>query len=205
MNYFDKKASTWDENPIHIKRAKAISEEILKSIKETNNMNALEYGCGTGLLSFFLYQSLKSVVLMDDSTKMLKIAKNKIKQKKIKNMKISKKNLLKNKYSRKKDLIYTLMTLHHIDDTDKIIKIFYSLLNSSGYLCIADLIEEDGSFHDHNENYKGHNGFNTEKLKLLLEKAGFKDVKYGICYEIIRKANNELTKRYPVFLMIGKK
>ncbi|MEW6558504.1 MAG: methyltransferase domain-containing protein [Elusimicrobiota bacterium] len=205
MKYFDKEASKWDENPIYIERAKVISDEILKSIKVSNNINALEYGCGTGLLSFFLYKSLKSIVLMDDSSEMLKIVNNKIKQNKIKNMKTVKINLIYNRYANKHDLIYTLMTLHHIKNTEKIIEIFYSLLNKNGYLCIADLIEEDGSFHKHHKNYNGHNGFNTEKLKKLLECKGFSDVKYSICYEMEKKIDQNIIRKYPIFLMIGEK
>lgn len=39
------------------------------------------------------------------------------------------------------------MTLHHIPDTEAVLRDMHTLLHQSGYLCIADLDSEDGSFH----------------------------------------------------------
>ena len=55
------------------------------------------------------------------------------------------------------DLIYTLMVLHHVGDVETIIRKFRGLLNPGGYLAIADLYSEDGSFHG--EGFSGHMGF----------------------------------------------
>jgi len=49
---FDEKAATWDDNPEHAHRARAIAEEIDKEIPFDSTFTAMEYGCGTGLLSF---------------------------------------------------------------------------------------------------------------------------------------------------------
>lgn len=40
------------------------------------------------------------------------------------------------------------MTLHHIPDTDHILRVFHDLLKPGGWLAIADLDREDGSFHE---------------------------------------------------------
>ena len=52
------------------------------------------------------------------------------------------------------DLVYTLMTLHHIPDTAKILGSFQALLQPGGVLCIADLDKEDGSFHSHEADFR---------------------------------------------------
>ncbi len=39
------------------------------------------------------------------------------------------------------------MTLHHIQGVDEVCKNFDTLVKENGYLCIADLVREDGSFH----------------------------------------------------------
>ena len=39
------------------------------------------------------------------------------------------------------------MTLHHIPDTNGILNKFHALLEPNGYLLVADLEKEDGSFH----------------------------------------------------------
>ena len=60
------------------------------------------------------------------------------------------------------------MVLHHVNDIEKIIGKFYRLLNPGGYLAIADLYEEDGSFHG--DGFTGHKGFNMDSLSGILRK-----------------------------------
>ena len=62
------------------------------------------------------------------------------------------------------------MVLHHVGDIDTIIKKFHDLLNPGGYLAIADLYSEDGSFHG--EGFHGHRGFDPVSLAALLQKQG---------------------------------
>ena len=94
------------------------------------------------------------------------------------------------------------MVLHHIADTESIISRFYNMLNPGGYLAIADLYEEDGSFHG--EGFVRHNGFDTESLKLLIEKAGFNHISTEQCF-IMKKGSGNIQRDYPVFLLIAKK
>jgi len=51
-NNFDKKAKTWDEDPQIVLRAQKVATHIRKGVPLNSDMSALEYGCGTGLLSF---------------------------------------------------------------------------------------------------------------------------------------------------------
>lgn len=104
---------------------------------------------------------------------------------------------------RKFDIIYTLLTLHHISDIDEVIKSFSNMLNPLGYICIVDLDEEDGSFHG--DSFDGHNGFNRYELTEKLLKYNFKNIKWKICYENTKKFENGTERKYPLFLMIGQK
>ena len=86
----------------------------------------------------------------------------KIEYSKVKNLRALNFDLEHNDYSGGKfDLIFTQMVLHHVTDIESIIKRFSKLLHTGGYLAIADLLEEDGSFHG--EGFNGHMGFNIEK------------------------------------------
>ncbi len=205
MNYFDKAAATWDDNPLYMERSKAIFEEMVHAIPLAKDWHVLEYGCGTGLLSILLQPYVASIVLADDSQEMLNVLKNKILSHQIENMQPLKLNLLEDSYDDRHDLIYTQMALHHIRETETMIGTFYNLLNHHGYLCIADLVEEDGTFHAHHVNYDAHNGFNTDKLKGILAAAGFIDISVKICFTIERKLPDNTVRKYPIFLMIGKK
>lgn len=203
--HFDSKAKNWDNSLDKIERAKVFAKEITDFIQPKKSATALEFGCGTGLLSFELKNAFNSITLVDNSVGMIDVLKEKIEKHKIKNFNPLTINLLEDKFNLKSvDVIYTLMTLHHINDLDAIFKIFNTLLNTNGYLCIADLVKEDGSFHPKEMNFDGHTGFDKDKLSSILLKNGFKIEYYTICYEVEKVRENQL-KKYPLFLLIAKK
>lgn len=204
MEDFDSRALTWDNEPRRIEKAMIVSEEIKNSIPLSDNMIALEYGCGTGLLSFFLQPYLKKILLCDSSEGMLEVVKRKIGENKINNMIAQKLDLTKDNIPVEKyDIIYTLMTLHHIIDYEKLIESFMLMLKPNGYLCIADLEKEDGTFHG--DGFVGHNGFDRFELSKTLEKKSFVKIESRICYEVMKEDKNGIMRKYPVFFITGKK
>lgn len=201
--HFDQKAKDWDKDLEKTERAKLIANEMAQIIKPNKQLNALEFGCGTGLLSFELQDYFKEITLVDYSEGMINVLKEKIELQKIKNFKPLLIDLIKNPSKiDKTDVIYTLMTLHHIENIEEISTIFYTLLNSNGYLCIADLVEEDGTFHPKEQNFDGHFGFKKENLETLFKKCGFEIVYYSTPYTIEKKTT---FKKYPIFLLIAQK
>lgn len=207
MKHFDKQAKEWDNDPFKTKRAIIIAKEMTDFIQPNKTMNALEFGCGTGLLSYQLKDFFKTITLVDTSEGMIKVLREKIANENIKNFNPLSVDLLEessvinhNEY----DVIYTLMTLHHILEIDKILEIFNAMLKIGGYLCIADLVKEDGSFHTNVPGFDGHNGFDREALSAVLSNHGFKVVYNEIPLEI-EKEFDEKVRKYPVFLMICKK
>ena len=126
MYDFDHHAKEWDSSLEKVNRAKIIAEEIRKRITLTREMSALEYGCGTGLLSFSLQPYLKGITLVDRSPGMLSLLKAKIEARGVRNMQPVKHDLIKEPFLPDRyDLIYTLMTLHHISDTENVLKTFF--------------------------------------------------------------------------------
>ncbi|MDX1829913.1 MAG: class I SAM-dependent methyltransferase [Lutibacter sp.] len=205
MEHFDKQAKEWDNDPNKVLRAKKVAAEIKNFIKPVKNSSALEFGCGTGLLSYQLKDYFNTITLTDTSKGMIDVLQQKIKNENITNFNPLLINLLDEKLAKNNfDVIYTMMTLHHILDIPKILNIFNSLLNTHGYLCIADLVKEDGSFHANHPDFDGHNGFDKEELSNLLKANGFIVEYYNIYFEIEKEVNNKIQK-YPLFLMICKK
>lgn len=203
MNEFDIKAAEWDRNPMHWDRSEAIANEIKKIIPLKKEMSALEYGAGTGITSFLLKEYLKEITLMDNSTEMVKMITEKIKTTGVKNLKVLNFDLEHNDYTDGKfDLIFTQMVLHHVIDIESIISRFGNLLNPGGYLAIADLYEEDGSFHG--EGFTGHLGFNIEKLSEILVKNKFRNISHETCFVINRKISDTETKQFGVFLLTAR-
>jgi len=203
--YFDKMAQEWDNDPQKIERAAVFAKEINDFIQPNKKLNALEFGCGTGLLSFKLKDFFKTITLADNSEGMINVLKEKIDKAGIKNFI----PLLIDMFERdiqfpKIDVIYTLMTLHHMPDISKTLKEFNSILEPNGFLCIGDLVKEDGSFHSHEDDFDGHNGFDKDELSGILLKIGFKLAYYKECF-VIEKMVDEKVYKYPLFIMICKK
>ncbi len=200
MNEFDIKASEWDKSDMHRERAAAIAREIIMQIPLNREMTALEFGAGTGLLSFILKDRLKEITLIDSSEGMVQVLNEKLITEKDENLKVVKADLEHEDLSPGSfDLIYTLMVLHHVGDVETIIKKFHDLLNPGGYLAIADLYSEDGSFHG--EGFHGHPGFNPKSLSALLEKCGFTGLSHRKVYVIDKVISENNRKTFDVFLM----
>ena len=204
MNEFDIKAAGWDFNPMHRERSEAVAKGIIASVPLSGNMTALEYGAGTGMTSFLLKKYLKEITLMDNSVEMLKMMNEKIRNSGALNLKTIFFDLEKDLWNINTfDLIITQMVLHHIDDIYSLIRKFYKLLNPGGYLAVADLYPEDGSFHG--DGFAGHKGFDPAVLSVTIKENNFMDVDYKKCFTIKKQLSESETKQFDVFLLTAKK
>ena len=202
MNEFDIKAAGWDLNPMHIERAEAIARQILGIIPLRPWMTALEFGAGTGLTSFLIKDQLKEITMMDSSSEMVRIMNEKIEAVQANNLKAIYFDLEKNVWPNGKfDLIISQMVLHHVDDIESIIKKFFLMLNPGGYMAIADLYPEDGSFHG--DDFTGHRGFDVEILSNRIRNSGFTNISHRKCFIINKKISDSETKQFEVFLLIS--
>lgn len=202
-NHFDARARQWDDNPVFQDRGLKIANAVRKAVPLRRDMNALDYGCGTGLLSFPLKDELATILLADSSSGMLEVVAEKIAAQGVGNMTPMKLDLLTDPAPTQKfDLIVTAMTLHHVPDTDHILRVFHDLLNPGGYLCIADLDQEDGSFHGPEVDV--YHGFDQADLGRRTTLAGFSDVQFQTVFTITKERETG-TQDYPVFLMTAQR
>ena len=203
MNEFDQKAQQWDAKPIRVERALAVADSIKTEAPLSSHMTALEYGCGTGLVSFALQSELGHITLADSSTGMLTVLQEKIAAANIQNMTSLQLDLITDPLPAERyQLIYTLLTLHHIPDTAKILRAFYDLLDPQGYLCVADLDKEDGSFHE--DEFHGHLGFDREELAAQVEQIGFQNIRFTTAFHMIKDVQG-VSQDFPIFLMVAQK
>ncbi|MCJ7435260.1 MAG: class I SAM-dependent methyltransferase [Anaerolineales bacterium] len=204
MTDFNERAQDWDSDPMKVERACTVAEAIRAALPITSGMTALEYGCGTGLLSFALQADLGQITLADTSQGMLDVLNEKINAAGVANMHPLRLDLASDSLPNERyHLIYSLMTLHHIHNTEDILKKFHTLLEPSGYLCIADLDKEDGSFHTDGTT-DVHTGFDRPTLQRQVEAAGFGEIHFSTAYEIKKKIGGT-EKTFPVFLMTARK
>jgi 2-polyprenyl-3-methyl-5-hydroxy-6-metoxy-1,4-benzoquinol methylase len=201
--HFDSKARQWDDNPVFQERGLKIAQAIRQAVPLHRHMSALDYGCGTGLLSFPLKDELGTILMADSSGGMLDVVNEKIAAQDVANMTTLQLDLLADPTPAQRfDLIVTSMTLHHVPDTDQILRIFHDLLNPGGYLCIADLDKEDGSFHGPEVDV--HHGFDQTDLGLRAAQVGFADVLFQTVFGITKERESG-TRDYPVFLMTARR
>ena len=204
MTNFDERAKDWDSDPKKVERARVLAEVLRGAIGLTREMTALEYGCGTGLLSFALQSDLGHITLADASQGMLAVLNEKIAVAGVTNMHPIQLDLASDPLPTERfHLTYSLLTLHHIEDAKNILKKFHALLEPSGILCVADLDKEDGSFHTDGTT-DVHKGFDRTELQGWVEDAGFTDIKFSTAFEIKKKIG-DAEKIFPVFLLIARK
>ncbi len=195
---FDRLAQEWDLKPQRVASAKNLSEKLAKYF-DLEGMKIVDYGAGTGLVSFNLCEKAHQVIAMDNAQKMLDEIEKKAQNAGIENVHtryhdITKEELPKEMF----DLFISSMTMHHIPDTKSFLQKAKESVIKGGYVAINDLEKEDGSFHSMGNDDVAHFGFEREKLENLFEDVGLEVVSYEVI-EVIEKA-----KKYPIFLIIGK-
>ncbi|MBN1547067.1 MAG: methyltransferase domain-containing protein [Syntrophaceae bacterium] len=202
---FNKDAATWDENPGRIKAANDIADTMLKEIRFSPEMDVLDFGCGTGLVTLRLSPFARYVTGVDSSTGMLDILKAKIEKGDFLNVQTryldpEKWDLPNNRY----DLAIVVMTLHHVPEIAPLLERLAAVLVPGGRLCIADLDLDDGQFHSDNTGVF-HFGFAREQLSSAFMQAGLEDVRVCTAAQVVKPTKTGTLRTFTVFLMIGTK
>lgn len=196
---FDERARDWDTDPAKLRRAAAVADAIRARVTLNPAMSALEYGAGTGLLGFMLAGELGPLTLADVSDGMLEVAREKIAASRRHDIEAVRLDLVADPLPATRfDLVFSLMTLHHVPDTDAVLRAFHQVLKPGGRLCIADLDAEDGSFHGAGVDV--HHGFERDDLTQRTTAAGFTGVTFDTVFEVRKQTGGE-EHGYPVFLM----
>lgn len=203
VNRFDEAAQNWDSKPGRMEMASKFAHEIITDIEGEKYSSALEYGCGTANVSFVLRDYFQAITLSDNSPGMIDEVKRKISENNIKHFHPLLANVEEKPIKGKFDVIYTNMTLHHIQNIEKVIKELSLLLNPDGMLMIGDLESEDGNFHTFPENQEVHNGFDKIELEKILNNCGLKLYKYHIFHEMERDHTGKV-KTYGLFYLMAR-
>jgi predicted TPR repeat methyltransferase len=202
---FDKEAASWDEHPARVKLAKDTAVAISKQILTTSDMDAIDFGWGTGLLTIQLQPLVCSITGIVSSQGMLDIFSAKIVKLKLANVRsllvdFAKGDTLTGYYH----LIVSNMTLHHIKEIRPLFNQFHIIMAPGGYQCIADLDSDDGQFHDNNTGVF-HFGFDRATVRKTFKEAGFDNAQDISAAEVVKPTPTEKMKQFTIFLMTGQK
>lgn len=201
---FDAAAASWDEEPRRVQLALDVAEAIRREVPLRPDMEALDYGCGSGLVTLGLQPLVKRITGADSSQGMLDVLRRKVEAGGIANVETKLLDLeqmesLGGSY----DLIVSSMTLHHVGDVAALIGELVEGLRPGGWLALADLEQEDGSFHDDATGVL-HHGFARDFFGSEFAKNGLGNVSI-VTAATIEKARPEGKRRYNVILGVGKK
>ena len=179
-NHFDEQAATWDEDQSKVDRAQTVADVLAGVIPLRGDERLLAYGAGTGLVAQALGERAGFITLADSSAGMREAMTRKIdagalpSNARVWDLDLTSDDVPEDRF----DLIVSSLVLHHIKDLPRVLAGFHELLDAGGHVAIADLDQEDGSFHEHVHDFDGHNGFDRAQLQADLEAAGFEDVRF---------------------------
>ena len=202
---FDREAAAWDEHPARVQLANDVAAAIMRQVTLRADIDVLDFGCGTGLLTLRLAPLVRSVTGVDSSRGMLNVLAAKIAKQNLTNVRTLLLDLdagddLTDEYH----LIVSSMTLHHIREVGPLLERFYKAIAPGGHLCLADLDPDDGLFHDDNQGVF-HFGFERVCLCQAFMAAGFEDVQDMTAAEVTKPTRLGELRRFTVFLMTGRR
>jgi len=201
---FDRVAAEWDANAGRVVLARAVADAIRKAVTLHPDMNAMDFGAGTGLVTLALLPHVAGVAAVDASGEMLHVLDQKVKALHIGNVhtmlcEIGKTPLPVAEF----DLIVSSMVLHHIPDVPQAIRTLRPCLRPGGWIALADLDSEDGTFHSDPTGVY-HHGLDRVEVCRWLRDAGFTDTAAREAHRITRNAPDGTVREYPVFLVTGR-
>jgi len=197
-DHFIDRAKDWDAKSHRVMNAESIAKAILNQFKLTGEEHLMDFGAGTGLLSWFLADKISKITAVDFSSAMLDqfICKSWPCE-----IDILQTGMEPDFNGLNVDGIISSMTLHHIENTSKLFKKFFDAIKPGGFLAIGDLVTEDGSFHTDNSGVF-HFGFEEQKMVELMKISGFSEITFSIVHEM-EKVFDEGIRKYPIFLLTG--
>lgn len=174
---FEMIADVYD-TPERIEIAKASADAIREYLVDSKEKNAIDFGCGTGLVGMNLLNDFSSVLFLDTSQNMIHQIKQKISDSNIQNADTLCFDFEKESLSDLKvDYIFMVQVLLHISDVELVLSRLYQVLKEGGHLLIVDF--------DQNEKVVSemvHSGFDQAKLTDRMTKIGYKGIQSKTFY-----------------------
>jgi ubiquinone/menaquinone biosynthesis C-methylase UbiE len=202
---FDNAAATWDENPGRVKINLDIGSAIFKQNILTPDMDVLDFGCGTGLLTVRLQPFVRSVTGVDSSPGMLNVLNDKISKLHLSNVKTMLIDLEKGqKLTGNYQLALSSLTMHHIPEIKPVLAQLYQVITPEGYLCVADLDPDDHQFHE-DKTGVFHSGFDRNLMHKLFADAGFENIQDTTAATVTKPSFSQGRREFTIFLMTGRK
>ncbi len=174
---FDTRAREWDEDPRKVERARRVADAIVAAGILRPDTRLLEFGAGSGMLSQLLREHLGEITVVDRSEGMLEVLRSKADGGPLDGATVLDVDLVEDPLPGVEvDLVASVMVMHHVLETERLLRRLHGLLAEGGWVALCDLDAEDGSFHAGSDDVVS--GFDREELGQLLTDIGFTDVSF---------------------------
>ena len=195
---FKDKAQDWDTRPVPAQISDGVFQALQASVALRSDLTVMDFGAGTGLVCGKLAPHVGPILAVDISEAMLaKLAEKPELQGKVA---VFAQDILSEPLGQQVDLVVSAMALHHVQDTPRLLQALHDHLVPGGQVALADLDQEDGSFHPPDTEGVFHTGFERDALQTQLESAGFHDVRFTTALEVQREGRG-----YPIFLVTARR
>ncbi|MBU7008809.1 class I SAM-dependent methyltransferase [Phosphitispora fastidiosa] len=174
---FEMIANTYD-TPERIQIAKVSSDAIREHLDDAKTKNAIDFGCGTGLVGMNLLNDFQSILFLDTSQNMIHQINRKISRSNIHNAGTLCFDFEKDGQSElHADYIFMVQVLLHIKDFKSVLLKLYDVLNPGGHLIIIDFNKNDEIVSD-----IVHSGFDQEMLTDIMLNIGYNTIRSKTFY-----------------------
>ena len=197
---FADKSQEWDGNPVIQQLSYNVSKAMIDNTTLTEDMTLIDFGAGTGLIASAVASKVQKVYAVDISESMLEQLASKEHLNGI--VEPVCQDITETPLDVQVDGIVSAMALHHVEDTENCLNSFAAHLKTGGFVALADLDTEDGTFHPEGIEGVFHHGFDRAELQAKFESAGFLDVSFLTAHTVQRASD---TPKYPIFLVTATK
>ena len=206
MSHFNSSAPKWDA-PEKVQMMEILASKTISALRHFltsgKKKDIIDFGCGTGLFGLAFSDYLNTLTGIDTSEGMLAVFNEKTAN--LPHIRAVFADLEDASFEpellplSRADLVISSMAFHHLKQPEVVLGRLKPILAAGGAFAIADLDEEDGTFHPNNvEMEVQHFGFSKTDVERWAQTSHL-----SLQYDIIHTIHKN-DKTYPVFLAIMK-
>ncbi|PFH45977.1 hypothetical protein AMATHDRAFT_77862 [Amanita thiersii Skay4041] len=184
QEYFDRTAHEYDDLPRAAERAQKTVDAMRNMYQFKDDTIALDYACGTGLISRQIFRHIKKVLGVDISQQMVDQYNSiafqlGLSAERMEAVCVELKGDEGELGGVKFDVVFCAWAYHHINEVGRTTQILGRLLKPGGVLLVVDLENTDpGIFVEHGHIVPHTHGFNASAIEKVFKEAGLEKFAY---------------------------